>query len=90
VVRVVWTRGAATELRTIRAYIAQFSPIAAQRMAARLVAAARSLETAPDRGRQISRGRRELAIIPPYLIRYRREADRVIILEIRHGAQDDE
>jgi toxin ParE1/3/4 len=26
----------------------------------------------------------------PYILRYRVEADRVIILRIRHGAQDEE
>jgi plasmid stabilization system protein ParE len=88
VVQVVWTRGAAAELRTIRAYIAQFSPLAAQRLAARLVSAARSLETSPDRGRPISRDRRELAVIPPYLIRYIHAGARVVILEIRHGARE--
>ncbi len=87
-VQVVWTRGAASELRTIRAYVAQFSPLAAQRLAARLVSAARSLETSPDRGRPISQGRRELTIIPPYLIRYAHAGDRVVILEIRHGARE--
>lgn len=88
VVQVVWTRGAASELRTIRAYVAQFSPLAAQRLAGRLVSAARSLEASPDRGRLISRGRRELTIIPPYLIRYAHVAERVVILEIRHGARE--
>jgi toxin ParE1/3/4 len=87
---VTWTRGAALELRAIRAYIGQFSPLAAQRMATRLVAAARSLETLPDRGRPISRGRRELAVIEPYLIRYSHAHGQVIILEIRHGAQEAE
>jgi len=87
-VQVVWTRGAASELRAIRAYVAQFSPLAAQRLAARLVSAARGLETHPDRGRSISRGRRELAVITPYLIRYTHEGDRVVILEIRHGARE--
>ena len=88
--QVVWTRGAARDLAAIRIYIAQFSPLAAQRLAARLVAAARSLETSPDRGRPITRDRRELTIIPPYLIRYLHAADRVLILEIRHGARDPE
>jgi plasmid stabilization system protein ParE len=76
------------ELQAIRAYIAQFSPLAAHRLANRLIAAARSLETMPDRGRPISRGRRELALIPPYLIRYVRQGDRIIVLEIRHGARE--
>ncbi len=80
-VQVIWTRGAASEL-------AEFSPLAAQRLAARLVSAARGLETSPNRGRQISRGRRELTIIPPYVIRYAHVGDRVLILEIRHGARE--
>ncbi len=86
-VRVDWTPGAAEELRAIRAYVAQFSPQAARRLSARLIAAARGLETYPDRGRQITRGRRELTIISPYLIRYIHTGDRVIILEVRHGAR---
>jgi len=77
-------------LRVIRAYVAQFSPLAAQRLAARLVSAARSLEHSPDRGRPISRGRRELTIIPPYLIRYTHLGDRVAILEIRHAARESD
>lgn len=88
VVQVVWTRRAASELRAIRVYIAEFNPTAAERLAARLVTAARSLETFPDRGRPISLGRRELTLIPPYLIRYERDGGRVAILEIRHGAQE--
>jgi toxin ParE1/3/4 len=87
-VQVVWARGATADLVAIRAYIAESSPLAAQRLALRLVAAARSLERAPDRGRLISRGRRELAVIPPYLIRYVRQDERVIILEIRHGSRE--
>jgi plasmid stabilization system protein ParE len=87
VVQVVWTRGAASELRAIRAYVAEFNPLAAVRLAARIVTAARSVEAAPDRGRPVGRGRRELAIIRPYLIRYIHERERVVILEIRHGAR---
>lgn len=84
---VVWTRSAAVELRLIRAYISQFSPLAAQRMASRLIAAAQSLEAMPERGRPINRGRRELALIAPYLIRYIQLEERVLILEVRHGAR---
>ncbi|MEH0195982.1 type II toxin-antitoxin system RelE/ParE family toxin [Caulobacter sp. CCNWLY153] len=87
-VQVVWTRSAAADLRAIQAYVAEFKPLAAQRLAARLVSAARSLETTPDRGRTINRGRRELTVIPPYLIRYMVQTDRVVILEIRHGARE--
>jgi len=87
VAEVVWTRRAALEVGAVRAYVGQFSPLAAQRLSTRLVQAARSLESLPDRGRLISAGRRELTIVPPYLIRYARYGDRVIILEIRHSAR---
>jgi plasmid stabilization system protein ParE len=55
-----------------------------------LVAAARSLETTPDRERMLRDGRRELVVVRPYLIRYAHQADRVVIPELRHGAQEPE
>jgi len=36
----------------------------------------------------ISHGRRELTIVWPYLLRYRVDGDRVIVLEVRHGARE--
>jgi toxin ParE1/3/4 len=85
--QVIWTDVAIADLERIGAYIEAFSPLAAQRMAAKLVSAALSLEQAPERGRPISGDRRELAIIPPYLIRYRIYGDIVRVLELRHGAR---
>lgn len=85
-VQVIWARRAASELQTIRTYIAQFSPLAAQRLSQRLIAAARSLETTPDRGRPIRGGRRELTVVHPYIIRYVHTGGRVVIQELRHGA----
>jgi toxin ParE1/3/4 len=85
--RIVWSEPARNDLQSIRAYIGQFNPTAAQRMAVRLLAAADSLSDYPDRGRPIGKGRRELTIIWPYLLRYRIANDAVFILRIRHGAQ---
>jgi toxin ParE1/3/4 len=81
VAEVVWTDRALANVGAIATYIAEFNPIAAQRMAVRLIAAGDALQTSPDRGRTIARGRRELTIVPPYLIRYRVAGDRVTILE---------
>ena len=89
VAKVVWTRPALASLDAIRAYIGQFSPLAAQRMALRLIAAGASLADAPERGRLIGRGRRELATVPPYLIRYRVRDDVVEITALRHGARQN-
>ncbi|HYE45362.1 MAG TPA: type II toxin-antitoxin system RelE/ParE family toxin [Caulobacter sp.] len=87
-VQVVWSRRALAELAAIRAYIDQFSPLAAQRMAVRLKAAGDSLSSFPDRGRPVAPGIRELVVIYPYIIRYRVKDDQVGIIRIRHGAQE--
>jgi toxin ParE1/3/4 len=87
VVQVVWTRPALASIETIRTYIAQFNPPAAQRMALRLTAAGMSLADHPERGRAIGRGRRELVTVAPYLIRYRMRDGVVEILALRHGAR---
>jgi len=68
-VQIVWTRRALAQLRWIRAYVAQFDPDAAERLAARLIDAGNSLHEFPDRGRQATAGRRELATVPPHVIR---------------------
>jgi len=58
-------------------------------MAVRLIALADSLANFPERGRDAGEGRREQTIVPPYILRYRVEADRVVILRVRHGARDE-
>jgi len=45
-----------------------------------------SLGEHPDRGWLAGRFR-ELATVPPYLIRYQVTAERIDILRIKHGAQ---
>lgn len=81
VAQVIWTWPALASLEMIRAYIGDFNPLAAQRMALRLTAAGMSLAEHPLRGRAIGRGRRELVTVPPYLIRSRVQGDTV---EISH------
>ena len=82
--RVVWSDEARSNLAAIRGYIAEFSPLAAQRFALKLVSAAEDLAENSDRGRAAGRRYRELAIVRPYLIRYR---EAVLILRIRHAAR---
>jgi toxin ParE1/3/4 len=90
VVQVVWTRRALSDLVAIRAYIGQFSPLAAQRMASRLKRAGDSLAKHPDRTRSAAPGLRELTAIPPYILRYQVTPEAVVILRIRHAAQQDD
>jgi toxin ParE1/3/4 len=88
--RVVLSRTALRELREIRAYIHQFNPRAADRIAKRLIEACDGLGDTPHIGRPIRLARRELASVWPYLIRYRVTDDAVIILRIRHGRRRPE
>ncbi|MDK2767530.1 MAG: type II toxin-antitoxin system RelE/ParE family toxin [Sphingomonas sp.] len=68
-------------------YVEQFDPTAAELLASRLVDAANSLRDFPHRGRPAERGRRELATVPPYVIRYLVKGQRVFINDIKHGRQ---
>ena len=83
---VVWTLSALADLADIRRYIAAFNPDAAQRIAARLIAVGNGLVNFPDRGRPVpGTDLREATVVYPYIIRYRVDGDRVLILRVRHG-----
>jgi toxin ParE1/3/4 len=84
---VVWTFSALADLEGIRRHIGNFNPYAARDMADRIIEAGNSLANFPYRGRQVLGTQlRETMIARPYVIRYRVERDRVIILRIRHDA----
>ena len=85
---VTFTRLALADLTRIRSYIGTFNPAAAGRMAARLLALADDLADHPLIGRPSNGGRRELTIVPTYVLVYRVAGNRVRILRIWHGAQD--
>jgi addiction module RelE/StbE family toxin len=83
---VVWTVSALRDLEDIRRYIGTFNPVAARRVAARLIAAGNGLLDFPDRGRPVpDTDLREATVVYPYIIRYRVHGDRVLILRVRHG-----
>jgi plasmid stabilization system protein ParE len=89
--RVVWSDSALDDLDSIKAYISQFSPIAAQRMAQHIMTATESvIGLFPKAGRSIGGNRYEFPIVRPYSLRYRTEGDDVIILRVRHGARQAE
>ena len=85
--RIIWSPLAVDDLRSIRDYIGQFNPSAAARLAARLIATAESLRDYSERGRKARGKQRELVVVWPYIIRYRIEDERVVILRVRHGAR---
>lgn len=71
-------------------YVEAFNPAAARRLGERLIEVADSLAEFPERGRDAGLGRREMTTVWPYVLRYRVEENRVVILRIRHGARDEE
>ena len=88
--RIVWTEEAVGNLEAIVTYITAFNPAAAGRLAERLIAVADSLAEFSDRGRDAGEGRREMAVVWPYVLRYRVDGDTVVILRIRHGARESD
>jgi toxin ParE1/3/4 len=84
---VIWTDTAVADLDRIAAYLSQFNPSAAQRMARALLDATDALAELSDRGRPSADRTRELVVVWPYVIRYRVAGDTVFILRVRHGAR---
>lgn len=84
---VIWRNAALEDLDAIIAYIAPHDHAAAARIAAKLLACGDSLTHFPHRGRPAADGRREMTTVPPYVLRYEVDGDRVHILSIRHGAR---
>lgn len=85
---VVWTFSALVDVEGIRRYIGSFNPHAAREMAERIIETGNSLAIFPYRGRQVpGTDLRETAILRPYVIRYRIDPGRVVILRVRHGAR---
>jgi toxin ParE1/3/4 len=88
VIPIVWARAALADVQRIRIYISGFNPYAASDMAEHIIQAGNGLATFPFRGRAVPNGRlREITVAPPYIIRYRVEPERVVILRVRHGAR---
>ena len=85
--KVIWTDQAIADVIEIVDWISADKPGAGARVAEKLRKAGYSLDQFPERGRSISQGRREMVVMPPYLIRYRVEGARVTILEVRHAAR---
>lgn len=88
--QILWTDDAVGNLEAIVTYISASNPAAAARLAERLIAVADSLAVYSERGRDAGEGRREMTTVWPYILRYRVEGEKVLILRIRHGARESE
>jgi len=89
---IVWSPLARARLQEIREYVAQDKPMAAERLAIRIVTVVEALRNYPHLGRAGARpGIRELIIGgTPYIVLYRVHDQRIVISNIRHGAQREE
>jgi toxin ParE1/3/4 len=85
----IWSPLARTRLREIRAYVAKDKPVAAERLAIRIVAVIEVLREHPYLGHAgTGAGVRELIVGgTPYVVLYRVRAKRIIIQTIWHAAQ---
>ncbi|HEX9733068.1 MAG TPA: type II toxin-antitoxin system RelE/ParE family toxin [Thermoanaerobaculia bacterium] len=87
--RLKWSQAAIRDLQEIRGFIAQERPMAAQRVAQRILQVVRNLEQFPRMGRPGRvEGTRELVVGgTPYLVPYRVQGEAVELLRILHGAR---
>jgi toxin ParE1/3/4 len=89
---IVWSPLARARLQEIREYVAQDKPMAAERLAIRIVAVVEALRNYPHLGRVGAQpGTRELIVgRTPYIVLYKVHGQRIVIGNIRHGAQRKE
>jgi toxin ParE1/3/4 len=86
---VEWSRRAARDMRALRAFISIDSQAAAARLATELEILADSLVEMPNRGRRAvsDPAVRELTF-GRYVLRYRVEGEAVLIVRVKHAAQE--
>ena len=88
--KVEWSDDAARSVEEIHDYIALDRPIAATVFVTALIRLGDSLESFPERGRSLGGDTRELTSVRPYIIHYRYDPARdvVVILAVWHGARN--
>jgi toxin ParE1/3/4 len=88
-VEIVWSPLARARLQEIRAYVAKDKPVAAERLAIRIVTVVEALRNHPYLGHTgTESGVRELVIGgTPYVVLYRVRGKKVTIQTIWHAAQ---
>jgi plasmid stabilization system protein ParE len=87
------SRQAARDLDRVAAFLAQANPRAAREAKAAIVAAVLNLSTLADRGRPAAGRPNHRELVVPfgrdgYIVRYRVQADHVVVARIRHSRED--
>ena len=90
--RIDWSQRSVSDLSALYDYIAQDSPLYAERFIAKLIRATEALVDFPKLGRRVQEepdreNVREL-LVQTYRIVYRIDADRVLIATVLHGSRD--
>ena len=90
---IVWLPEAARDVARLRDFIQEKNPQAAQRAASRIKEAAQILRETPEAGRPVEELLPFRDLIIPfgsgnYILRYREEPDRVVIVRVRHSKEE--
>ena len=84
---ILWTDNALQDLDQIEDYISQDNASAAVRMLKSLRDAIGHLAKFPEMGRTGKMGGTRELVVRPYIIQYKIDKDRVVILALVHGAR---
>lgn len=87
---VIWSEVAVRDLQALRAYILEFDPAAADRMASKILNAVNLLTEFPGIGRAGRKPHtRELVVSgTPYVVPYMVTENRIEIIAVLHGARE--
>jgi len=90
---IVWLPGASRDVDRLRNFIKSENPIAAQRAAKRIIEGVQILQDNPEAGVPVANlmDYRDLMLTfgaGEYIIRYREEAQRVVIVRVRHSKEE--
>lgn len=91
--KVVWLPGASRDVDRLRNFIQSENPIAAQRAAKRIIEGVNILQDNPEAGVPVEHlvDFRDLALsfgAGEYIIRYRGDAIRIVIVRVRHSKEE--
>ncbi len=93
--RIIWSRDASKDISRLREFIHGKNPDAAGRAVKAIRAGVNLLETLPEIGRPVEGLSPEYRekLVPfgagVYILRYRIDGSRVVILAVRHSREDD-
>jgi toxin ParE1/3/4 len=90
-VNLVWSNTARNDLKQLRAYIGQDSPIYARQFIQRILARAEALHGFPNLGRRVPETDRDdirEIVFQGYRIIYQIASDHALVLTVLHGSRD--